>query len=109
MHVGAAGLPDLELGPQHLRAGGVGDDEPGGVGPQQGGLQVAGQGPVADAEELTGRDQSAVTGPDRGPVDLAAAEPGRDQADLDTPGVQDGQGPVRRYMRDAAFSAANAG
>jgi len=41
-------------------------------------------------------------------VDLPGETPARAQiAYLDTPGVQDGQGPLRRYMRDAAFGAAN--
>ncbi len=42
------------------------------------------------------------------PVELPNETPSRAQiAYLDTPGVQDGQGPLRRYMRDAAFGAAN--
>ena len=41
-------------------------------------------------------------------VDLPGETPARAQiAYLDTPGVQDGHGPLRRYMRDAAFTAAN--
>jgi GTP-binding protein Era len=40
-------------------------------------------------------------------VDLAGETPSRAQiAYVDTPGVQDGRGPLRRYMRDAALAAA---
>ena len=40
-------------------------------------------------------------------VDLPGETPGRAQiAYVDTPGVQDGAGPLRRYMRDASVSAA---
>jgi GTP-binding protein Era len=40
-------------------------------------------------------------------IDLPGEEPARAQiAYVDTPGVQDGQGPLRRYMRDAALAAA---
>jgi GTPase len=40
-------------------------------------------------------------------VDLPGETPARAQiAYVDTPGVQDGHGPLRRYMRDAAFTAA---
>jgi GTPase len=39
-------------------------------------------------------------------VELPGEAPGWAQiAYVDTPGVQDGRGPLRRYMRDAAFSA----
>jgi GTP-binding protein Era len=41
------------------------------------------------------------------PVDLPGETPDRAQiAYVDTPGVQDGRGPLRRYMRDAAIAAA---
>jgi GTPase len=41
-------------------------------------------------------------------VDLPGETPGRAQiAYLDTPGIQDGKGPLRRYMREAAFAAAS--
>jgi GTPase len=40
-------------------------------------------------------------------LDLAGEPPARAQiAYVDTPGVQDGRGPLRRYMRDAAIAAA---
>ncbi len=40
-------------------------------------------------------------------VHMVALPDGKAQiAYVDTPGVQDGRGPLRRYMRDAAFSAA---
>src|SRR6185312_7970489 len=39
--------------------------------------------------------------------DLPGDPPSRAQiAYVDTPGVQDGRGPLRRYMRDASISAA---
>jgi len=41
-------------------------------------------------------------------LDLPGETPARAQiAYVDTPGVQDGHGPLRRYMRDSAFGAAN--
>lgn len=41
-------------------------------------------------------------------VDLPGETPARAQiAYVDTPGVQDGRGPLRRYMRDAAIAAAS--
>jgi GTP-binding protein Era len=41
------------------------------------------------------------------PVELPGETPDRAQiAYVDTPGVQDGRGPLRRYMRDAAIAAA---
>lgn len=41
-------------------------------------------------------------------IELADLTPSRAQiAYVDTPGVQDGKGPLRRYMRDAATSAAS--
>lgn len=41
-------------------------------------------------------------------IDLAGQTPARAQiAYVDTPGVQDGKGPLRRYMRDAASAAAS--
>ncbi len=40
-------------------------------------------------------------------VDLPGEEPARAQiAFVDTPGMQDGRGPLRRYMRDASIAAA---
>jgi GTP-binding protein Era len=40
-------------------------------------------------------------------IDLPGDDPGRAQiAYVDTPGVQEGRGPLRRYMRDAAIAAA---
>src|SRR5437764_12605908 len=40
-------------------------------------------------------------------IDLAGEQPARAQiAYVDTPGVQAGQGPLRRYMRNAALAAA---
>jgi len=40
-------------------------------------------------------------------LDLPGEEPARAQiAYVDTPGVQDGRGPLRRYMRDASLAAA---
>ena len=40
-------------------------------------------------------------------IELAGQEPAHAQiAYVDTPGVQDGRGPLRRYMRDAAIAAA---
>ena len=40
-------------------------------------------------------------------IELPGEEPGHAQiAYVDTPGVQSGQGPLRRYMRDAALAAA---
>jgi GTP-binding protein Era len=40
-------------------------------------------------------------------IELAGEDPPRAQiAYVDTPGVQDGRGPLRRYMRDAAIAAA---
>ncbi len=40
-------------------------------------------------------------------VELAGEDPARAQiAYVDTPGVQEGRGPLRRYMRDAAIAAA---
>jgi GTP-binding protein Era len=41
-------------------------------------------------------------------IDLPGETPARAQiAYVDTPGVQDGRGPLRRYMRDAAINAAS--
>jgi len=41
-------------------------------------------------------------------IDLPGEEPARAQiAYVDTPGAQDGKGPLRRYMRDAAIAAAH--
>ncbi len=41
-------------------------------------------------------------------IDLPGEEPSRAQiAYVDTPGMQDGRGPLRRYMRDAAIAAAS--
>jgi GTP-binding protein Era len=41
-------------------------------------------------------------------IDLPGEDPSRAQiAYVDTPGVQDGRGPLRRYMRDAALAAAS--
>jgi GTP-binding protein Era len=41
------------------------------------------------------------------PVELPGEDPARAQiAFVDTPGLQDGRGPLRRYMRDAAIGAA---
>jgi GTP-binding protein Era len=41
-------------------------------------------------------------------IELAGETPSHAQiAYVDTPGVQDGRGPLRRYMRDAAFAAAS--
>ncbi len=41
-------------------------------------------------------------------IDLPGETPGRAQiAYIDTPGVQDGKGPLRRYMQDAAIAAAH--
>src|SRR3954470_10414440 len=40
-------------------------------------------------------------------IDLPGEEPARAQiAYVDTPGVQEGRGPLRRYMREAALAAA---
>src|SRR3954467_15016625 len=41
-------------------------------------------------------------------IDLPGETPARAQiAFVDTPGVQDGKGPLRRYMRDASLTAAS--
>ena len=41
-------------------------------------------------------------------IELPGETPARAQiAYVDTPGIQDGKGPLRRYMRDASVAAAN--